>query len=278
MQNADAYSEWTSRNSGYLGEAAQERLRTARILIAGCGLGSVVAELLVRTGCTNFVVADGDRVEVHNLNRQMFCHADLGRNKAEALAARLGAIHPHIRVKALPQMLDESNLVEALHGVDYVVDSIDFLDAHAILALHRHARQLGLPVFSPVAAGWGAAAFVFDPAGMSLQDLVGGVAPHENGVSYASLFMEVLERYAEVLPPYVSKVVQSQFHRIRDRHPCPISQLGSGTFTAAALTVALITQHLSGSPVPCAPFMIQLDPVVGSRTFAPETTTLKQPA
>lgn len=270
MRNPNAGSEWTSRNAGYIGAEAQERLRRTRVLIAGCGLGSVVAELLARTGCGDFVLADGDRVEAHNLNRQMFTQRDLGRNKAEALASRLREIHPQVKVRAVPEMLDAGNLAGALEGVDCVVDSIDFLDASAILALHRLARAAGLPIISPVAAGWGAAAFVFEPGSASLQELVGANGEAQTGeVSYAALFMEMLERYADALPAYVREVVRSQFHRIRERQPCPISQLGSGTFSAAALTVTLLVQRLAGGSVPCAPFMLQLDPLLGARACAP---------
>jgi molybdopterin/thiamine biosynthesis adenylyltransferase len=260
--------EWTSRNTGYVEGAVQEKLGGQRILIAGCGLGSVTAELLARTGCRNFVLADGDRVEVHNLNRQLYSHRDIGRNKAEALAERLRAIHPEIQVRAIPEMLTEKNIPSALHGVDGVVDSIDFLDAGAILSLHRQARKAGLPVLSPVAAGWGAAVFLFEPDGITLDELA-GMPDLGTEVSYPELFMAVLMRYAETLPTYVSEVVLSQFHKIQNRQPCPVSQLGSGTFCAASLLVSLWIRRLAGQPIPGAPVLLQLDPALHAQSLMP---------
>lgn len=260
-------TEWTSRNAGYVDGAAQEKLGRQKILIAGCGLGSVAAELLARTGCRDFVVADGDNVEVHNLNRQMYSHQDVGRNKAEALAARLRAIHPQIQVQAIPKMLTDQNIPSALNGVDAVIDSIDFLDAPAIFSLHRQTRQAGLPLYSSIAAGWGAAAFVFEPNGASLEDLADSSKGED--ASYTALSMAVLTRYARILPAYFSELVMSQFHKIRDRQPCPVSQLGSGTFCAASLIVSLLVRRLSGQPVPGAPFLVQFDPMLNATVLAP---------
>src|SRR5438034_37876 len=106
MSTSAEYAGWMARNRGFLSDDAQQKIRGARVLVAGCGLGSVIAELLARTGFTELVVADGDQVELHNLNRQFFSHADIGGNKAERLAQRLRAIHPEVHAEAAPYMLD----------------------------------------------------------------------------------------------------------------------------------------------------------------------------
>jgi molybdopterin-synthase adenylyltransferase len=253
---------WTSRNRGFLSAEAQQKVQHSRVLVAGCGLGSVIAEVLARTGFTDITVADGDTVEVHNLNRQLFGFEDVGGNKAERLAAHLRAIHPDIRAHAAPVMLDRGNIPELLDRADVIVDSIDFLDATAILALHREARRRDIPIISPVAAGWGSAALVFAAGGASLHDLVGlkdGEIP--DNITYSALFLEALAKIGDGLPPYVAAVVRSQFQQIRERRPCPISQLGAGTFSAASLTASLAVRVLLGEAVPLAPEMVVVDPL-----------------
>jgi molybdopterin/thiamine biosynthesis adenylyltransferase len=258
------YTSLTARNSGFLSGETQRKIRGARVLVAGCGLGSVIAELLARTGFTELTVADGDRVEVHNLNRQLFGFDDVGGNKAERLAGRLRAIHPEIHAQAAPVMLGADNIPALLSRIDIIVDSIDFLDAAAILTLHREARARNIPVISPVAAGWGSAALVFDPRGMSLHEMVGLPADAiPEGITYSGLFLEALSRLGQALPDYVAQVVREQFQQIRERRPCPISQLGAGTFSAAALTASLLVRILSGETVPLAPSLIVVDPLSG---------------
>ena len=48
--NADHYEALTCRNWGYIGPEEQALIRRSRLLIAGCVLGSVVAEVAVRIG------------------------------------------------------------------------------------------------------------------------------------------------------------------------------------------------------------------------------------
>jgi molybdopterin/thiamine biosynthesis adenylyltransferase len=74
-----------SRNWGLISEETQKKIENSIILCAGCGLGALVAIIAARAGFKNFILADGDRVEASNLNRQPFFIAHLGRNKAPTL-------------------------------------------------------------------------------------------------------------------------------------------------------------------------------------------------
>ena len=66
-------------------------LRRAVILVAGCGsIGGAVVEPLVRLGAEHLVLAEPDCYELHNLNRQHACLADVGCNKASALSGWAG--------------------------------------------------------------------------------------------------------------------------------------------------------------------------------------------
>jgi molybdopterin-synthase adenylyltransferase len=55
-----AYEELVLRNQGYIGAELQARIRKTRLLIAGCGVGSTVAETAIRTGFETITLADAD--------------------------------------------------------------------------------------------------------------------------------------------------------------------------------------------------------------------------
>ena len=78
------YAQITVRNRGLIGDADQQRLRAATILVAGCGsVGGAAIEPLVRLGAEHLVLAEPDGYDLHNINRQSVRLQDVGRNKAE---------------------------------------------------------------------------------------------------------------------------------------------------------------------------------------------------
>src|SRR5947209_19321897 len=113
-----------------IGQAGQDRLARARVLLIGCGaLGTNVAEQLVRAGVGFLRIADRDIVEVTNLQRQvLFTELDASRNwpKAAAAADRLAAINSSVAIEPLVIDVQASNM-ESLLGanssrVDLIID------------------------------------------------------------------------------------------------------------------------------------------------------------
>jgi len=109
------------------GEEGQARLREASALVIGAGgLGAPVLMYLAAAGIGRITVSDFDRVDVTNLQRQViFAGDDIGRNKAEAAAARLAALNPETRVEALPTRLSDDELLAAAREADVVLDCCD---------------------------------------------------------------------------------------------------------------------------------------------------------
>lgn len=66
-----------------IGEAGQEKLRKARVLIAGMGgLGSPIALYLAGAGVGTLGLADDDNVSISNLHRQvLYTEAEVGQKK-----------------------------------------------------------------------------------------------------------------------------------------------------------------------------------------------------
>ena len=73
------------RNNIHIKEEDQQRIKDFPVLIGGCGIGSYIAECLLRMGFENLTIADGDVVELTNLNRQNYTSKDIGIKKVFAL-------------------------------------------------------------------------------------------------------------------------------------------------------------------------------------------------
>lgn len=81
-----------------------QSLSSMRVAIVGGGaVGSILAELLVRGGLQNLLIVDSDIIKVGNLVRHTLSMTDIGKRKAEALAAHLNQISPHARAEGIPE-------------------------------------------------------------------------------------------------------------------------------------------------------------------------------
>jgi molybdopterin/thiamine biosynthesis adenylyltransferase len=110
-----------------LGEAGQERLLAARVLVVGLGgLGSPVAMYLAASGVGHLVLTDYDQVDLSNLQRQVIHRtADIGRLKVDSAQDHLQALNPTVRVTTLGRSLDEDELAKEVAAADAVVDCSD---------------------------------------------------------------------------------------------------------------------------------------------------------
>jgi len=109
------------------GREAQERLKSASVLVVGAGgLGCPALLYLAAAGVGRIVILDDDRVDVSNLQRQvLFRTEDAGQPKAEVAARRLAELNPLIRLEARCERLTRANAIERVSDVDVVVDGSD---------------------------------------------------------------------------------------------------------------------------------------------------------
>lgn len=110
-----------------IGEAGQERLRKAKVLIVGVGgLGSPIALYLTGAGVGTLGLVDDDKVSISNLQRQvLYAEADLGQPKPLCAARRLKCLNSDVNVVAYPYRLDAENASELIKEYDIVVDGCD---------------------------------------------------------------------------------------------------------------------------------------------------------
>ena len=128
-----------------LGEAGQERLKAARVLIAGAGgLGTVIATYLAAAGIGTLRIADCDVVEATNLNRQILHWGrDVGRPKTASVAEKLSALNALIRVEEVSGRIDAASVDAVAADCDLIVDAMDNFPTRYLL--NRTALRKGVP-------------------------------------------------------------------------------------------------------------------------------------
>jgi hypothetical protein len=146
------YRELTTRNTPLVTPEEQERLRTATILIAGCGsIGGAAVEPLVRLGCENLILAEPDGYDVANMNRQSARLQDVGRNKAAVHAERMRDINPYATLEVHEHGITAENVDDVTGRADVILDGIDVTTKAPLrhkVNLHIQARAKGKVVVS----------------------------------------------------------------------------------------------------------------------------------
>jgi len=119
------------------GKAGQEKLKKARVFIAGAGgLGSPAAIYLAAAGAGTLRIADRDTVDIANLNRQVLHgEKDVGKKKVASAAATLKKLNPDIRIETIDKTITESNAAELVGDSDLIIDALDNLKTRYLLNL-----------------------------------------------------------------------------------------------------------------------------------------------
>ena len=87
--------------------------------------------------CSRFsyrlLIADFDRVELSNLNRQYYFRDQIGQSKVEALKDNLLKINPDLQVEIYDRKLDSENLIEIFNQVHVLIEAFDQADQKEML-------------------------------------------------------------------------------------------------------------------------------------------------
>ncbi|HED00537.1 MAG TPA: ThiF family adenylyltransferase [Proteobacteria bacterium] len=170
--NLWSYDEAFCRNIGLISSAEQQKIKKARIAIAGVGgVGGHYLLTLARTGFERFNIADFDHFEVANFNRQAGATIEtIGMHKAEAMKKMALAINPQADIKVFDQGISKDNITEFLKDVDIALDGVDFFNIETRRMLFREAGARGIYAITSGPMGFSATLHVFAPQGLGFDE------------------------------------------------------------------------------------------------------------
>jgi molybdopterin/thiamine biosynthesis adenylyltransferase len=136
------------------GEAGQEKLKKAKVFLAGAGgLGSPVAFYLAAAGVGNLRIADHDKVELSNLNRQILhWEENIGQRKTDSAADKLKKLNSNIKIETISETITEANVLKLVGDADVIVDAMDNLPTRYLL--NKAAFAKGIPFFHGAVYGF----------------------------------------------------------------------------------------------------------------------------
>lgn len=199
MTTAFDYSLAFSRNIGWTTPDEQMLLRNKRVAIAGLGgVGGTHLLTLSRLGISKFNIADFDRFELQNFNRQAGATmSSIGQEKVKVLTTMAHEINPESEILSFPDGVNPENIERFLEGVDIYVDSIDFFALETRRQLFAECSRRGIPAVTAAPLGMGVGFLYFKPGGMTFEEYfrLEGYSRHEQLIRFlAGLAPRVLQR------------------------------------------------------------------------------------
>ena len=169
------YDKAFARNIGWVTEAEQAILRGKRVAIAGAGgVGGVHLMTLVRLGVGAFHIADFDKFDLPNFNRQVGAmQSTRGLPKIEVMARMVRDVNPELEIRMFPDGIHAGNLDEFFAGVDIYIDSLDFFAFDIRQQTFALCAARGIPATTVAPLGMGAALLNFLPGRMTFEEYFG---------------------------------------------------------------------------------------------------------
>ena len=130
-------------------------------MVGAGGLGCPASLYLAASGVGRLTIADPDKVDLTNLQRQILYRTDsIGMPKVEAARTALSALNPEVKIFSLQKRIEEQEMQALLADADVVLDCSDnFATRHA---LNRACVKLKKPLVSGAAIRFDAQVAVFD--------------------------------------------------------------------------------------------------------------------
>ncbi|KOP39317.1 ThiF family adenylyltransferase [Flavobacterium sp. WLB] len=147
------------RNRLYITPEEQESIKNTPILLGGAGIGSVIAECLLRLGFETLTIIDGDIVELSNLNRQNYTEKNISEPKVKALKERLLSINSSAKITIHNCFLTPENVEEYITDYKIAINALDFT-SDVPLMFDSICQKKKIPVIHPYNLGWGALVLV----------------------------------------------------------------------------------------------------------------------
>jgi len=130
-------------------------------VVGAGGLGCPAALYLAAAGIGRLTIADADKVDLTNLQRQILYRADVvGEAKVTAARATLSAVNPDVVVVSMERKLEGEDLLAPVAAADVVLDCTDNFATRK--AINRACVKARRPLVSGAAIRFDAQLMVFD--------------------------------------------------------------------------------------------------------------------
>lgn len=233
-----------TRNRFYISEDDQSSIKSCKILLAGCGIGSNIAECSLRLGFESLTLIDGDVVELTNLNRQNYLHDDIGSSKTEVLRKRLLGINPNANIISENIFLNNENIEAHLTGHRIAVNALDF-QSDTPFRFDELCHAYKIPVLHPYNIGWASLVFVILPDGPNLSSISNDYVGFEKKV--AGFLIEKLHNGAK---GWIQNILSEYEEKGQGQSP---PQLSVGSWLAGGTCANIIYKIATGKPVRAFP-------------------------
>jgi molybdopterin/thiamine biosynthesis adenylyltransferase len=265
IDDESSYLERTKRNHHWLGGIdGQRKLRKLRVGVAGLGgMGSNIAEIMLRLGVGGLKIADPDTIDHSNINRQVIANSQsVGIKKAHASFKELTTIATDTEIIAYDQGITADNAEEFVSDVDVVIDEIDVFPIHAHVLLHKAARARKLPVYSSYIIGLGTHVYKFYGENYTFEDFMKNNLKELESPSAEFL----VNTFCNPFPSYLqSPNAKSMFIEEVQKAQVPIfgatTYLGQSMLAIRVIIDYLHLQDIHGpTKTPTMPEFIKIDP------------------
>jgi hypothetical protein len=202
-------------------------------------------------GFKRFVLIDGDKVEITNLNRQAFDCEDLNSYKAEALEKKIKKINKYSDVVVISKFIKAGDVENVIKMGDIIINCAD-LDAVTYRICEESMSQEKLSI-SPLNIGFGTIILAFTKESESLLSITGGLP--ENDIDYLKKLYKGMADYK--LPTYVKKNLLKAFLFINKNKFFPQNVIATQLSTSIILHT--IIRYMDGKKIKLAPSPIAID-------------------
>lgn len=137
-----------------IGESGQKKLLNSKALVIGAGgLGSPCLLYLASSGVGTIGIIDKDKVEIHNLQRQIIHEtSDISRKKVESAKDTLSDLNPEINILTHPEELTEKNIEHIFKQYDLIIDGSDNYETRFLI--NDHCHKLKKPLVTAAILGF----------------------------------------------------------------------------------------------------------------------------
>ncbi len=183
-------------------------IHNKQLIIVGCGgIGSPLAELLVRGGFQNLTLIDTDIVDETNLQRQTFTQEDIATQKTTALKKRLQNIDSKANIKIINDTLNKENINQVCENSNLILDCTDNFETRILINTYCEQNK---------------------------KDWIYSGAVKTQIIS--CLFLGETKLFKKVFPK-----------KITDESCCEVGVLASTTFASASLTYNQVLKYFLGN-------------------------------